>query len=723
VPRWFPDRRARYGRTRTAWRWNGRIVLGLALGLAVAAPAQQPPGDARCRKAFGKGVEGLAKTILIEQRRCHELRSAGRVAASLDCNDPTLAPLVDRVEHAASKLRTRALRRCARASGPVTLGYVTCPAPCGGSIADYAAVADCLVCLTESWLRDAGGAAHGAPPSPPLAAEAIRCQSDIARALTRYLTARLRDGVKCQFKDDRVPIGADCLDIDFTGAQAKALARAMSEVARCSEGGFAVLDSCAGTLAEEAACIRQLAEANADRLFVAVYRPMQLLPTPTATAPPASATATPTRTATVTATPTPSASPTPTPTATRTPTRTPTRTATATATATRTPTFTALPPTATATPSRTATATHTPSASATSTATPTLGPPQPCNPDGESYAEPAFYRSLAYRWAPIIVQDTASKWNADFIGRMDYDGDWRSNNNWDNLPEAGIAPYVYYDVVETATHWFLHYHTFHPRDWDNIFFGTCAPGSDCHENDTENLMVMVQKDGSTYGRFRLLETRAHNDFYQYALAGDGVGNGSGPDAEDLDNDAERGFTLFTDTSVGVNDPRPAVYVESKGHGICDWWDNNGPFCSHPDDMVGTGGNDGVMYYPSETATPSVPPNPEGGPWFDFKSPYRLISLWDDAWVLRSCLGDGMTFDVPFAYAGVTGNGGPFIGGAMDGDDHADDAATAWWAQSDDNNGLAPGDWTIDPADAVLRRLTFSEPVDTTYTFNLFLGVP
>jgi hypothetical protein len=355
---------------------------------------------------------------------------------------------------------------------------------------------------------------------------------------------------------------------------------------------------------------------------------------------------------------------------------------------------------------------------ATSTTIPTPTTPQPCNPDSESYNEPAFYRSLAYRWAPIIIQDTASKWNADFIGKVNYDNDWRSNNNWDNLPSAGIAPYIYYDVLETSTHWFIHYHTYHPRDWDNVFFGTCGPANDCHENDTENLLVMVQKDGSTYGRFRLMETEAHTSFYQYALANDGVSGGTGPDADDIDNDAERGFTLFADTSVGVNDPRPAIYIESKGHAICDWWDNNGPYCSHSDDNVP--GNDGIMYYPSETATPSVPPNPSGGQWSNFKSPYNLISIWDDVWVLRSCLGNNMTFDIPFTYPGVAGNGSPYIGEAMDGDDYSDDAGTAWWAQNQGN--LVPGDWTMDPARTVLRQLTFSESVDSNYGFNPFLGI-
>lgn len=366
-----------------------------------------------------------------------------------------------------------------------------------------------------------------------------------------------------------------------------------TEREQCDDGNRMPGDGCDASCQLEPATPTPTATPNPTRTTT-----MTPSATPTVTATPtASTTATPSATRTTTRTPTPSSTPSPTATPTATPTGTGTRTPTATPLATDTPT-----PIPTGTP--------TPTASRTPTVTPTPSAPQPCNPDSETYGEPAFYRALAYRWAPIIIQDTASQWNADFMGRIDFDGDFRSNNNWDDLPAAGIAPYVYYDVLETATHWFIQYHTFHPRDWDNAFFGTCGPDPDCHENDTENMLVMVQKDGSTYGRFRVLETRAHNDFYEYALPNDGVSDGTGASADDLDDDAERGFSLFTDTSVGITDPRPAVYVESKGHGICDWWDNNGPYCTHSDDTVP--GGDGIYYYPDASATPTVPPNPTGG---------------------------------------------------------------------------------------------------------------
>ncbi len=345
-----------------------------------------------------------------------------------------------------------------------------------------------------------------------------------------------------------------------------------------------------------------------------------------------------------------------------------------------------------------------------------------CNPDSETHVTSSFHTDLGYRWAPFVIHDTAGQWQSDMIGKVNFDNDWTGRNNWENRPSNGLPPYLYFNVVETSTHWFVFYHSFHPRDWNNAFFGTCGPDPDCHENDSENIVVVLQKDGSTYGRFRALITKAHSDFRQYALAGDGVSNGT----DDLDNDPERGFTLFTDSSLGITDPRPAIYIESKGHGICDWYDNNGPTCSHPNDKVGTSSNDGIYYYPDRNATPVAPPNPTGGQWYNHKRPYNLISAMDDVWVLRSCYGNstGYLFGPTFSYSGVSGNGSSLVGKAMDGDTYGDDAATAWWAQTDTSGGqsFTDGEWGFDPAATMDEMLTFTDTWSFTYTYNPYFGI-
>src|SRR5262245_37582215 len=77
-----------------------------------------------------------------------------------------------------------------------------------------------------------------------------------------------------------------------------------------------------------------------------------------------------------------------------------------------------------------------------------------------SAATPADRAALALRWAPIHYQDVdptgshALGGAADYITRVDYDGDLNGRNNWDNagnsaFPKAGHA---YFSVVETSTH-------------------------------------------------------------------------------------------------------------------------------------------------------------------------------------------------------------------------------------------------------------------------------
>lgn len=100
------------------------------------------------------------------------------------------------------------------------------------------------------------------------------------------------------------------------------------------------------------------------------------------------------------------------------------------------------------------------------------------------------------------------------ITNFDFDGNWNGKDNWEN---AGLTQYyenfhayVYYAIIESESHYFITYMFFHPRDT-----GTKVGGADSHENDSEGCRVIVEKDGSYWGRIQRLETIAHEDYYTY----------------------------------------------------------------------------------------------------------------------------------------------------------------------------------------------------------------
>ncbi len=127
---------------------------------------------------------------------------------------------------------------------------------------------------------------------------------------------------------------------------------------------------------------------------------------------------------------------------------------------------------------------------------------------------------LAYRWAPIHYQDTSSAYyTADYLAPVDYDGDWNTLDNWEDLDAdtAGLVGNVYYSVVQTSIGWYITYAFFHPRDWKDYPLDILS-----HENDMEGLLEVVHKDGSTYGTLDAMVTLAHDNFYSYLPPGSPV---------------------------------------------------------------------------------------------------------------------------------------------------------------------------------------------------------
>ncbi len=200
---------------------------------------------------------------------------------------------------------------------------------------------------------------------------------------------------------------------------------------------------------------------------------------------------------------------------------------------------------------------------------------------------------MARRYAPVFYQRLAGGEHPrrfDYITNFDFDGDWIGNNNWEHAadPAFPMRGHVYYAVIETETHYFLTYATFHARDWSPVQplvgsvldhiqksekYGKYLPPELRqqielnHENDLEGAQVIVRKAGAPgsparpgFGRagvgaagpeqVEAVETLAHNEFHAYFPANSAltpVQHAHGP--------------------LQLEQGRPALYVEAQKHGV------------------------------------------------------------------------------------------------------------------------------------------------------------
>lgn len=289
-------------------------------------------------------------------------------------------------------------------------------------------------------------------------------------------------------------------------------------------------------------------------------------------------------------------------------------------------------------------------------------------PSTPAYAQPTD-ADLAYRWAPVHYQDSASShYTADYLTTVDYDGDWNTLNNWQNL-DVSVSRLIgsaYYSVTETSTHWFLTYAFFHPRDWKTFF---------PHENDMEGLLLVVRKDGSEYGALQAMVTLAHDNFYSYVPAGSPFTNGR----ENID-----GPVLMQSFDGAAH---PTSFQEAKGHGCYNW------------DGAGFPGGDGIVYYPSRGAGEV----PSSGT--DSSVAYKLVDIFGPGglWERRNS-------NPPYASFGA------FAGN--DGQSNA--AHTPWaWDDMDDGSDLQAGVIATDPAYLVSRYFGNLGTFSLTYTRNAY----
>ena len=322
--------------------------------------------------------------------------------------------------------------------------------------------------------------------------------------------------------------------------------------------------------------------------------------------------------------------------------------------------------------------------------------------------------AIAERYAPVFRQALGTSPRYDLITRFDFDGDWVGDNNWDNAADERfeLGGAAYYSVSETWTHYFIHYAVFHPRDYkggnvggvllseimregaerhgDYDPTGLAASAVFAHENDMEGALVVAEKRA---GRVVYVETLAHNQFLQYGVDGAGASG-----------------------TVPVDDGRPVLYIEPRGHGI-EAWAETGEWASGRH-VVYRAGRDGS------------PAQPVGTRRLE-SADYALISMLDDLWP-RARAAASATYGGTFDYADwaiVGGEDEPVevtlgpLGSRFRGAVGGRDMARPPWGWFDlDETDRRQGEWFLDPAGTTKRHFGLGGDFATSYVYHPILGV-
>lgn len=264
---------------------------------------------------------------------------------------------------------------------------------------------------------------------------------------------------------------------------------------------------------------------------------------------------------------------------------------------------------------------------------------------------------VAARFAPVFYQRVHDE--HDLLRRVDFDGDWDMTNNWQNAPGGDRSSWVYYDVKETATHWFVTYTVFHARRVSTAI--RPLRGLKEHENDLGGCVVVARKGAPRGREVELLLTTEGERLHGYGPAKD-AGRWKRRDGD------WGGETRFVDEVshplFDLERTHPQVWIDDKTHDVRGFTgrDDGEPFSGEP----------GVVYAPTGTAEV-----PEG--LRDLHVGYALRPL--DELLARAADADAFTTDDLVRPRGTADAARGAYPRRMRGDEGPNDSAIPPWAWS------------------------------------------
>jgi hypothetical protein len=338
-------------------------------------------------------------------------------------------------------------------------------------------------------------------------------------------------------------------------------------------------------------------------------------------------------------------------------------------------------------------------------------------------------KQIAAQLAPIFYQGLGSYPRADYITNFDFDGDWKGDNNWNNLDDRSypLRAYIYYSVSETPTHYFVHYAYFHPRDYKGDLAKSQlleliiseglkqAGGKDptggladdvalSHENDLEGCLVVAEKRGEDPAQARVIyvETMAHNNFFRYCP-----------------REGRAGIC----EAIETKGQRPLIFVEPKGHGASRYDGSRQQLKNSINGMM-------IYSYTGSAGDPDQVDRSDRGK--EKSIGYDLISIYDTLW-MHAKQGVNETYGEAFNYQTRSflkfQSNGPAekiekdfgsLGSAFRGEVGFKNKARPPWAWYEESERERPrGEWFFDPASVIARHFGLGQEFSRAYIYTPF----
>ncbi len=358
---------------------------------------------------------------------------------------------------------------------------------------------------------------------------------------------------------------------------------------------------------------------------------------------------------------------------------------------------------------------------------------------GGNKAVEAAHLALASEYAPIVFQDTTTQNNnrveRDLLVAYDFDGKWKGDDKAEASTSAAnkLRGGVYFSVIQSESHHFIHYVYYHPQDTDSL------DDAVLRENSMKGAVVVVAK---TSGAVRLLET--------WSPIGERFEPYAGPGTDFLLKDGAGDRELVKMPEEWLTDgKRYHAFITEQRHDSCIWDHGRnevqlGPYCRHEDSRFTE--NSGIQYTLEPGGRVGEAPDfnrtddcddtcfPQGmmcraGECHD--TTYQLHNFTAALWVRRAefadesiwATGEEFQYDAPPSRVAL-GTGFPLPTKLRGDDGKEPNSGEPPWAWEDGEAlNLPRGSWFLDPAWALAQRVDMpGEGWSDKYCWNPYLGI-